>query len=316
MNCGTCGTECGAGEICTGGTCSSSCYEGLAMCSGVCVDLMRDPANCGSCGRACSSGEFCYDGDCTAACPGGFTDCSGTCRDLSSDRENCGACGAACSTGELCVGSTCEVTCESPLVDCSGECSDTRSDPENCGACGTPCGVSEACVLGSCEPFVGNVGTVRKVDGTWIPVNYQLCGTGSPGSCTATTAKASCTAIGYKIVSHASNGTTEVLSLGATSSCYWSVSYYTISMTMPTTSCLVAISNLDWTTCCGTTTWHGNTLGFGAGGATFGYVYSSDSGYVSTYTNLSGATWGCQSLTTAATNRSGCTLQYVACTPP
>jgi hypothetical protein len=161
----------------------------------------------------------------------------------------------------------------------------------------------------------GPMGTVRRTDGTWLPVTYQLCGTGAPGSCTASAAKAACTAIGQKVVSHASAGTTEVLSLGATTSCMWSTSYFTVSTTMPSTSCLVGISNLEWSSCCTTDQWHGNTLAFGAAGSIFGYVYSSNSGYVSTYPNVSGQAWGCDPETSAATNLSGCTTQYVACSP-
>jgi len=160
----------------------------------------------------------------------------------------------------------------------------------------------------------GTTGTVRRTDGTWRNVQYVTCGTGSPGSCTATAAKTSCTALGQQVISHASDGTTEVLSLGGTTSCMWDTSYFTIDTTMPSTSCLVGISNLEWSGCCGTSSWHGNTLAFGAAGAIFGYVYASDSGYVSTYPNVTGTTWGCVSEATAATNRSGCTLQYVACT--
>jgi hypothetical protein len=153
------------------------------------------------------------------------------------------------------------------------------------------------------------------VDGTWIAVSYQICGTGAPGTCTANAAKTACTSVGQKVVSHASDGTTEVTSLGATVSCYWDISYYTVAAAMPTSSCLVGISNLEWTSCCGTSSWHGNTIAFGSAGAIFGYVSSGDSGYVSTYPNVSGTTWGCVSESTAATNRSGCTMQYVACTP-
>jgi hypothetical protein len=84
---------------------------------------------------------------------------------------------------------------------------------------------------------------------------------------------------------------------------------------MPTTSCLVGISNLEWSgTCCDTTQWHGNTLAFGAVSAIFGYVDARNSGYVSTYPNVDGQHWNCSSLTTAASNWVGCTTQYVACT--
>jgi hypothetical protein len=155
-------------------------------------------------------------------------------------------------------------------------------------------------------------GTARMTSGSWIPVRYEVCG--APGSCTANAAKAACTAVGEQVISHASNGTTEVYSLGATTSCNYSTSYFTISTAAPAGSCLVGISNLEWSSCCGTTRWHGNTLDFGSAGVIFGYVYSSNSGYVSTYPNIDGTHWACYDETVAASNRTGCTTQYVACT--
>jgi len=114
-------------------------------------------------------------------------------------------------------------------------------------------------------------------------------------------------------VSHASNGNTQVLTLGATASCYFSISYFTVNQSMPVGSCLVGVSNLDWSSCCGGGQWHGNTIPFGQPNQTFGYVYSSDSGYVSTNTNVGGTTWGCLAVSTAASNYTGCSMQYVAC---
>jgi len=169
-----------------------------------------------------------------------------------------------------------------------------------------------------CEQFEQNValaGTVRKVDGSILPVNYILCGTGDPGQCIAQTAKDSCADIGQRVVSHASNGTSEVASLGATNSCQFSVSYYTVNNNMPSDSCLVAVSNLEWSSCCGTNSWHGNTIFFGTPGNTFGYVWSSNSGYVPTYPNVYGKRWGCNNEVSASYSLSGCNEEYVACTP-
>ena len=55
----------------------------------------------------------------------------------------------------------------------------------------------------------GLSGTVRRIDGTWVDVTYEYCG----NSCNANAAKAACTNIGKKVVSHASNGTNEVYNL-------------------------------------------------------------------------------------------------------
>ena len=155
-------------------------------------------------------------------------------------------------------------------------------------------------------------GLARRVDtGAWIDVSFELCG--PAGTCSASAAKAACTSIGKKVVAHASDGTSEVYNLGATSSCNWSISYYEVYQAMPPGACLVGISNLEWSGCCGTSSWHGNTRTFGSPNTVFGYVNSSNSGYVSSYSNTSGTTWGCNSESSAASNNSNCTEHYVAC---
>ena len=84
---------------------------------------------------------------------------------------------------------------------------------------------------------------------------------------------------------------------------------------MSSNECLVGISNLDWTDCCGTSRWHGNTLSFGQPSSVFGYVAGSTSGYDASYPNSNGTTWGCIDLNTSASRPSGCSTLYVACTP-
>lgn len=154
-------------------------------------------------------------------------------------------------------------------------------------------------------------GEVMLTDGSWTCADYEICGTGA--TCTAADAKAACTDVGLRVASHASDGTKEVADLGATSSCYWSASYYTTKLDMAATECLVGISNLEWSDCCGTTRWHGNTLAFGKPDAVFGYVSSNTTGYVPDYPNVSGATWGCVPEESAA-SANGCSTLYVACT--
>ena len=154
-------------------------------------------------------------------------------------------------------------------------------------------------------------GQVRRTNGVWVDVTYERCGSGT--TCRSTDARAACTKVGRKVASHASNGSSSVYSLGASKSCYWSASYFKVNKTMPSGACLVGVSNLDWSSCCTPTRWHGNTMRFGAAGKIFGYVSSNDTGYVGSYSNTSGSKWGCVTLSTAATNYSGCTSLYVAC---
>ncbi len=168
--------------------------------------------------------------------------------------------------------------------------------------------VSIACVVGD--------GTVRDVAGLLSAVKYVPCGDGTIGNCNQAKAEASCTAIGKKLVSHASDGTSGVVSLGATSSCNWSVSYFTNSTPAFAAAgqCLVAASNASWSGCCGIGQWHGNTLAFPTTvGTQFGYVDPTNSGYNAGLTNASGTTWGCNGATVAGGGRGGCTTYNVAC---
>ncbi|HTV21864.1 MAG TPA: hypothetical protein VMG12_24410, partial [Polyangiaceae bacterium] len=71
-HCGGCGTSCGLGQVCVGGSCAAMCPLGLSPCGGSCVDVASDSLNCGACGRACTAGA-CSGG----ACPAG-KDCAVT----------------------------------------------------------------------------------------------------------------------------------------------------------------------------------------------------------------------------------------------
>jgi hypothetical protein len=196
-------------------------------------------------------------------------------------------------------------TCEGDCNDADATLDPSDTDGDGSSTCEGDCDDTDASRT-TCRD-----GQARKVDGTWIDVTYEVCGVGT--SCTASQAKAACTAIGKRVVSHASDGTSEVYSLGASNSCQWSISYYTVDSAMPSGACLVGISNLEWSSCCGTSDWHGNTRSFGSAGTTWGYVYSSNSGYVSSYSNSGGSFWGCNSESSTAGVASGCSSLYVAC---
>jgi hypothetical protein len=156
-------------------------------------------------------------------------------------------------------------------------------------------------------------GTVLQVDGSAIDVEFVPCGTGND-SCTADAARQACQDVGKRVVSHASDGSPTVQSLGATSSCQWSIGYYNADTALPDGACLAGVSNLDWSSCCTTDLWHGNTVPFPEPGTTFGFVNESNSGYFSELPNQTGTTWGCQSLDSPASAFGSCTTLYVACT--
>lgn len=162
QNCGDCGVACGAGKVCSGGTCGAVCDPGLTECSGACVSLSTDPNNCGACAAVCNLPDAlagCGVGKCTvASCIAGFGDCNASAQDgceanFSSDFANCGACGAACTGGLVCSAGNCTTVCAPGLTECSGSCVSLLTDPANCGACGAACGLPNAvagCTGGKC----------------------------------------------------------------------------------------------------------------------------------------------------------------------
>ncbi|KYF94352.1 hypothetical protein BE17_24785 [Sorangium cellulosum] len=68
------GSACGAGEICSEGTCEASCALPLVACGGACVDPSTDATYCGasgdctgaSAGATCSAAEACVAGACAS----------------------------------------------------------------------------------------------------------------------------------------------------------------------------------------------------------------------------------------------------------
>ena len=149
-NCGGCGIQCGAGEVCSAGSCGTSCWGNESICDGRCTSVATDAANCGACGNVCPEGQVCSEGKCGAQCSGTSKLCGDTCAELRSDSANCGSCGFICAVGEQCVSGECTPVCGGELSNCGGSCVDTQTTPSHCGACGVTCTESEACVSGSC----------------------------------------------------------------------------------------------------------------------------------------------------------------------
>lgn len=92
---------------------SSTCTAPLVDCSGVCVDLNRNPLNCGACGEVCATGNICSAGACIPAppiCTGGTTLCGSTCTNVQFDAQNCGSCGTICSASTTCQAGSCTPT--------------------------------------------------------------------------------------------------------------------------------------------------------------------------------------------------------------
>lgn len=168
---------CGAGEICDGGACKTSCPPGQYACGGKCIDPQTDHTYCGA-GATCTGGtncaddEVCGSGHCAHTCPNGQVICAGKCVTSATDREFCGAdtsCQGytACDPGEVCDGGQCKTSCPNGQYACGGKCIDPQTDHTYCGAdaaCngGTPCPTDQVCSGGHC--------------GYTCPVGQQACG--------------------------------------------------------------------------------------------------------------------------------------------
>ncbi len=91
-NCGACGNQCDAFQVCQDSACT--CAAPRLQCNNNCIDPGDDIANCGACGIACRSDQTCAQGQCQ--CPEGEIECDGVCIDPTNDDDNCGSCGNEC----------------------------------------------------------------------------------------------------------------------------------------------------------------------------------------------------------------------------
>ncbi len=182
-------SACSSGEVCSAGSCETSCQAGLLECGGLCINPDRDLEYCGATtceeggpgsATACESGEVCSGGTCETSCPANMFECGGTCINPLKDLQYCGAptCGDGgpgssfeCESGEVCSEGSCEATCQPGLLECDGLCINPDRDIEYCGAStceeggpgsATACESGEVCSGGSCE--------------TSCPVDLLQCG--------------------------------------------------------------------------------------------------------------------------------------------
>lgn len=206
LHCGSCGTECGAAEVCDSGSCrtSSICPGDQTDCGG-CVDTSISTDHCGRCGESCEDGDTCVRGGCTPAeCAGETPDrCNDTCTNLQSDSGNCGDCGNECADGQSCSDGACESSCgdrETCDVDGEATCIDTQADAAHCGSCGNACDAGAACMGGSCGCEAGEtVCGATCTDVLTDPANCGACGlpcdvgsTCEAGRCTCPTGTEEC----------------------------------------------------------------------------------------------------------------------------
>ena len=143
--------------------------DGLAACSGQCVDLSVDANNCGSCHNAVAP-LVCRDG--LAACENAnLTACDGNCVGLAGDYQHCGSCSNDCDV--LTAGLQFDA-----LVQCiSGKCTlatkrvapptASKSCDEICASLGSLNGATGACVP---ECTVNLNGDTLYPDESWSSV--------------------------------------------------------------------------------------------------------------------------------------------------
>jgi hypothetical protein len=173
------GTACGAGGVCSQGTCGA-CVAGSARCTATSPQTPQTcPAGQWVSGTACSVNATCTATAtaATCACKTGYVGNGVTCCAPESDAAFCGrvsrTCGAAsgndncgtprnvascgaCSNGNACTtagacGCNGASACQGTKTCCAGGCVDTTTDPGNCSACGKSCGAgSWQCTNATC----------------------------------------------------------------------------------------------------------------------------------------------------------------------
>jgi hypothetical protein len=175
---GSPGAACADSEVCSAGSCQSSCQSGLTTCpfgdgGAYCANALSDIRNCGVCGRQCNPGQACLNGACTYACI-----------DPATNNQNCGAtpgcgvggvgnAGTVCAVNQLCVNGGCRNTvCSKNLARSStpgyvtASTSGGGGDPALVidGVGKTSCSVSSFTYVGN-SPFPGN--------GSWIQLEWM-----------------------------------------------------------------------------------------------------------------------------------------------
>jgi len=211
QHCGSCTNACASGEVCSTGSCKSSCESPTTKCTAsdggvVCATLASDPNHCGQCTTTCTAADGgglapgpnnpdagvvydsgagwttgspgCDASTCEVTCPPGFTACTdGVCYDTQNHHDHCGTCSTACTGQQWCNRGNC---CALGQEYCGGSCVDVLSNDANCGSCGNACGGNTPnCVNGTCSATCTPSGS-RVAYNTLQSKNATGCFTTSP----------------------------------------------------------------------------------------------------------------------------------------
>jgi len=189
-NCGSCGNECEAAQVCNEGECLLECPADKEECEGGCIDVDSDPMHCGDCDRVCEAGDHaravCIGGVCGMRCDPGWSDMDGD-----------GSCETPCeptSDVELCNGidDNCDGNIDEGFE--MYRCPLTGAILETELNCDANCNVSEACDV-SAVAISGAMGALADRD--CCSHDYHALQFSGSGDRLEVTLDRACTSRGY-----------------------------------------------------------------------------------------------------------------------
>lgn len=177
-NCGACGNECAAAQVCSQGMCVASPDAGMqdgSLPDGGPRDGGGGVGGMGGMGGTGGDYDASLPDASLSGCGLGELECAGSCVTPRTDPDHCGECGVSCGGG-FCANGSCSEGCEAPLQRCGNLCIDTQTDPVHCGSCNNPC-ASGICEDGTCaDATAGHLVVIGHDFSNSNPVMRRLAG--------------------------------------------------------------------------------------------------------------------------------------------